>query len=224
MMPQKKNPVVIEVLKASAGDIIGDHTAMLATMRATHFTHSIDATRASLNRSWSILESCLSSATLLKLLIESVNPCEARMRSLSSTNFCTMTDLADFLARRGNVSFREAHHVVGRLVRMALERNIVADGITAGMIAEAASEVLAQPLSCSPEEMAELLDPAKSVGRRVSMGSPGPGEIRRMVDEQREALAAAVRAARDAGHALEAKKKALTQSIAAIAAGAAAEP
>jgi argininosuccinate lyase len=86
IMPQKKNPVVLEVLKANAGAVIGDYIAMLATMRATHFTHSVDATRASLNRAWSILESCQSSATLLKLLIESVIPCEGRMRLLSSTN------------------------------------------------------------------------------------------------------------------------------------------
>ena len=217
IMPQKKNPVVLEVLKANAGEVIGDYVAMLATMRATHFTHSIDATRACLNRAWSIVESCQHSATLLKLLITSVIPCEARMRSLVAANFTTMTDLADFLVRPGNVTFREAHHVVGRLVRTAIERQVPADRITAAMIAEAATRVLGRPLSCSPEEMADILDPAKSVARRVSMGSPAPAEAARMIDEQRKALVDAVRVAQDASDAIEAANKELKRSIAAIA-------
>jgi argininosuccinate lyase len=218
IMPQKKNPVVLEVLKANAGEVIGDYTAMLATMRATHFTHSIDATRSSLNRAWTMIETCRSSAMLQKLLVESVIPCQARMRSLSATNFITMTDLADFLARRDNLTFREAHHVVGHLVRMAIERGIAADRITAAMVAEAATAVLAKPLSCAPEEMAELLDPANSIDRRVSVGSPAPSEIARMIDEQRKALARSVRSASEASRAVEASREALTRSIAALAA------
>ncbi len=221
IMPQKKNPVVIEVVKANAGEVIGDYTAMLSTMRATHFTHSLDATRAPLNRAWSIFELCQSSMTLLRLLVRSVVPCKERMLTLSSTNFSTMTDLADVIAQRCHLSFREAHHIVGGLVRMAVERSISARDITASMIEEAAKKVVVQPVSFSSEEIADILDPAKSIGRRVSGGSPAPAEIEKMISEQRSALAEHKRIAQNNSRALKEKATQLSDSLRALAAEAA---
>lgn len=218
IMPQKKNPVVIEVVKANAGEVIGDYTAMLATMRATHFTHSIDGTRAPLNRAWSIFELCQSSMKLLQLLVRSVIPRQERMLALSSTNFSTMTDLADFIAQRCNLSFREAHHIVGSLVRIAIERNISASGITASMVEEAASKIVARPVSFSSEEIAGLLDPAKSIARRVSAGSPAPAETKKMIGEQRSALAEDSRTVQSASDALGEKRTQLNHLLCVLAA------
>ncbi|MCV9934830.1 argininosuccinate lyase [Boseaceae bacterium BT-24-1] len=184
IMPQKKNPVVLEVLKANAGEVIGDLTAMLATMRASHFTHSIDATRASLNRAWASFETCRASLTLLALIVRTVTPRQERMAALTWANFSTMTDLADMLTQRYGLSFREAHHVVGGVVRSAIEAKVEPAGITPAMVAEAAGKVTASPLDCDAGTLAEAVDPAASLSRRLSAGSPAPGAIEAMLDRE----------------------------------------
>lgn len=224
IMPQKKNPVVIEVLKANAGEIVGDYTAMLATMRSSHFTHSIDATRSSLNRAWSLLELSQSSMTLLKLLVGSVIPRKARMATLCSTNFSTMTDLADFIAQRCELPFREAHHVVGYLVRKAVEQNIPASDVTAAMVGEAVTNVASQSISFDATDIADILDPTKSVTRRVSLGSPAPAQMALMIAEQRNALDQDDRAIDNASQALQAKRVELNRALCALAAETASRP
>lgn len=217
IMPQKKNPVVLEMVRADAGDVIGDYTAMLATMRASHFSHSLDATRAPLNRAWAIFDTCQSSMTLVHLLVRSVVPREQRMLSLTSTNFSTMTDLAETIAQRCGLSFREAHHVVGSLVRTAVERGIAANAITAAMVEEAAAQVGEWRVSFSPEEIALIIDPAKSIARRVSSGSPAPAEATRMIAEQRNTLQLGCVVADEALRALKARRSGLKRLLNALA-------
>lgn len=187
IMPQKKNPVVLEVLKANAGEVIGDLTAMLATMRASHFTHSIDATRASLNRAWTSLETSRASLTLLELIVRTVAPRQERMAYLSRTNFSTMTDLADVLTQRFGLTFREAHHAVGGVVRIAIEGGFSPEEITPAMVAEAAAK-FDSSLAIDNQSLAEAVDPGASLARRRSTGSPAPGEVGRMAERQRELL------------------------------------
>lgn len=221
IMPQKKNPVVMEALKAQAGEVIGDYTAMLATMRGTHFTHSIDATRASLNRAWASFETCTTSLMLLKLLIGSVTPRKARMHDLAATNFSTMTDLAEAMAQRGDISFREAHHIVGRLVRDASERNIAANAITSAMIDDAAMATTGRAAAFDPQEIASILDPAESVARRVSAGSPAPSETARMIAARQKDLADDRAGAARMSLALATAREELSHAIRALVAKAA---
>ena len=218
IMPQKKNPVVLEVLKANAGEVIGDLTTMLATMRASHFTHSIDATRASLNRAWASFETCRASLTLLALIVRTVTPRRERMAALSWANFSTMTDLADMLTQRYGLSFREAHHVVGGVVRTAIEAKVEPAGITPAMAAEAAGKVTASPLSCDAGTLAEAVDPAASLSRRLSAGSPAPREIEAMLDGEYETLARDEAAIAASAVAIRETRQALRQSIQGLAA------
>lgn len=216
IMPQKKNPVVIEALKANAGEVVGDYAAMLATMRATHFTHSIDATRSSLNRAWTLLDTCVSSLTLLRLLVSAVVPRTRRMHDLTAGNFSTMTDLADFIVQRCGLSFREAHHVVGRLSRQAAEDGLAADEVTAAMVENAVEAVLGRKLGFDPAEIADVLDPKKSVERRISQGAPAPAEVKRLAATQRQLLARDEEDARNAASTLADKTARLRQAAGAL--------
>ena len=101
-----------------------------------------------------------------------------KLAEASSAESLVATDLAEWLVERG-MPFREAHAVVGKVVRDAL-----ADGTP-----------LVQVVASHPQlgnEAASLFDPGVSVGRRRSPGAAGPAAS----SEQSEKLAAAVRAAR----------------------------
>lgn len=207
IMPQKKNPVVLEVLKANAGEVIGDLTALLTTMRASHFTHSIDATRASLNRAWSSFETSRASLTLLALAIRSVAPRADRMAQLSRSNFSTMTDLAELLTQSFGLSFREGHHAVGSIVRTALADRISSNEITPRMVSEALNKLGDEAPTIDQQWLAGALEPASSLARRLSAGSPATGNVHSMLErlaadlDRDEATIAEARRAIQAGRA-----------------------
>jgi argininosuccinate lyase len=87
-------------------------------------------------------------------------------------DFSTATDLADFLATNGT-PFRQAHELVGKIVRSCSERGCTLEGLTAEMLAEIAPEVPAAALS--------VLQPAESVRRRESYGAPGPNAMKTQI-------------------------------------------
>jgi argininosuccinate lyase len=92
-----------------------------------------------------------------------------RMRAALDRGHVCATDLADFLVFRG-VPFREAHHVVGAVVRAAEERGIPIGELSPELLA-AAHPALAGP------ELAAVLDPARAVERRSLVGGPAKARV-----------------------------------------------
>lgn len=193
IMPQKKNPVVLEYLRGKTGHLIGLTAAAFSTVKSTHFTHSGDSSRESTRTCWESCEEALKALELMRLLVEQVEPDRDRMLSHAAEDFSAVTDLADLLVRKGGISFRDAHHVIGAVVRNALDRGIPAHGISVEMINATASEQLGRPISLQPADVGQCLDPAANVAARQSYGGPAPAQVLRHVEEQRLALDAKAR-------------------------------
>lgn len=124
-------------------------------------------------------------------MVDAAQPNRARMLSLAERNFSTATDLADAMVRESGLSFRDAHHVAGSVVRMAMDQGLGANDITSAMIDQAAREVVGTPLGMAPATIASCLDPTQVVVARRTVGGPAPQEVRRRAGELRKTLAAA---------------------------------
>jgi argininosuccinate lyase len=185
IMPQKKNPVVLEHLRGKTGYLIGLTSAIFSTVKSAHFTHHGDSSRESTRGCWESCEEALKSLELMKLLVENVEPDQARMMSRAAVDFSTVTDLADLLVRKANVSFRDAHHIIGAVVRDALDRGIPANEITPEMINSTASEQLGRQVSLQKSDLGECMDPVSNVAARRSHGGPSPQRVLEHIDEQR---------------------------------------
>ena len=101
-------------------------------------------------------------------LITTLKVKKERMLRAVRGDFSTATDLADYLARRG-LPFREAHAVVGRLVRSALEQGRVLEDLT-----------LADLKSVSPlfdSDALEVVKVESSVAARTSRGGTAPSQV-----------------------------------------------
>ena len=179
-MPQKKNPVVMEFLKATSGENIGSLVSVLSTMRASHFTNSIDGVRASTAGAWQLLETTVRSLVIARLMVAASTPNRENMLRQVRRNFSTLTDVADLLVRDCGVTFREAHHVAGAAVRIALDRGLDSSKIDHTVLERAALEVLGRAISISPEQAVSSSDPQLSILQRKSMGAASPGEIGRL--------------------------------------------
>lgn len=189
IMPQKKNPAVLEYLRGKTGHLIGLTSAALSTVKSTHFTHSGDSSRESTRTCWESCEEALKALELMQLLVEQVAPNRDRMAARAADDFSTVTDLADLLVRRADASFRDAHHIIGAVVRQALEAGLPARAITPAMITSAAAEQLGRPVTLDEADIAACLDPVRNVAARQSLGGPAPQSVRARLAEQRARLA-----------------------------------
>ncbi len=188
IMPQKKNPAVLEYLRGKTGHVIGLTTAALSTVKSTHFTHSGDSSRESTRTCWEACDETVKCLALIQLLVEKVEPNRARMAARAAEDFSTVTDLADLLVRQADASFRDAHHIIGAVVRQALEAGIPAHGITSAMIHDAAREQLGRAVTLGDDDIAACLDPVRNVAARVSPGGPAPAGVRAHIAAQRGEL------------------------------------
>lgn len=182
IMPQKKNPVAVEYLKASSGEVIGGLTATFAILKGGHFSHAGDTGRSSLAPLWPTLRLAGNALTITRLVAEKIEPCVETMRQRAGAGFSTATDLADCLVREGRLSFRQAHHIVADLVRNALERGLKPDEIEYGDALAAIERELGHPLAISEEAIMQALDPGRSIEARRSVGAASPDETRRMIE------------------------------------------
>ena len=128
IMPQKKNPDSMELVRGKSGRVFGHLTSLLATMKGLPLAYNKDMQedKEALFDTVDTVNACLSiSATVLRNL--RVN--ETRAFAASSHGYLNATELADYLARKG-MPFREAHETVGRVVMHAIERDCELDGLS----------------------------------------------------------------------------------------------
>lgn len=219
IMPQKKNPAVLEYLRGKTGHLIGLTAAALATVKSTHFTHSGDSSRESTRTCWEACEEALKSLELMKLLVVRVEPNRQRMAARAAEDFSTVTDLADLLVRRAGASFRDAHHVIGAVVRNALDLGVPAKDITAEMIRAAAVQELGREIQLQENDIEACLDPVRNVAARLSQGGPAPSLVLRHIGEQKvllgkrsRVIAATAKRLGDARELLQQRVQALASS------------
>jgi len=191
IMPQKKNPVVLEYLKGKGGHMIGLLTASLAALKGSHFTHSGDGNRESMRGFWEAADECKRCVALLRLVLTHATPQAGHMLARARRDFSMATDLADTLVRSAGMSFREAHHVVGAVVRDALDRHLPANEIDSAMVDAAALRHTGRAVHLSPEAVARSLDPECSVAARTAAGGPSPVLVQAQVLAQQADLFAA---------------------------------
>jgi argininosuccinate lyase len=185
MLPQKKNPDIAELARGKAGRIIGDLTGFLATMKGLPLSYNRDYQEDK--------EPLFDAVDQVRLALRAVTGMIAtatfvteRMQAAADAETTAATDLAEWLVQRGT-PFRDAHAVVGALVRRTL----------AG---EASLRDLVAADPALGPDAAALVAPGVSVRRRTTPGGAGPGPVaeqlerfRRRVGELRAAVADDVR-------------------------------
>jgi argininosuccinate lyase len=189
IMPQKKNPVVLESLKGKAGHLTGLLAGALATVKGVNFTHTGDGNRETMRGFYESADETLRIFKLLALVLRTAQPNAAAMLERARNDFCTATDLADALVRERGLSFREAHHVVGAVVRAAMDAKIPAHEITSAMVDAACESQIGRAVNLGDDAVRRSLDPAITTFERTQGGGPAPQLVRARVRELQRQLA-----------------------------------
>lgn len=128
IMPQKKNPDVAELVRAKAGRVFGHLIALLTTLKALPLTYNRDLQedKEGLFNTVDILKMSLQ---VFQGMLSTLKINAERMEEATKKNFLNATDLADYLVKKG-LSFRQAHELVGRIVKTCLEKGNTLEDLT----------------------------------------------------------------------------------------------
>ncbi len=175
IMPQKRNPDAAELVRGKTGRIVGDLAALLITLKGLALSYAKDM-QEDKEPAFDALDQLSVCLKACAGMVAAMTVDDTRMSERAGDGFSTATDLADWLVQALDMPFREAHGVVGRIVRLAED---------AGVGLEAME--LATMQSVEPGITAAVFDvltPPRSVASRTSQGGTAPARVR-------EALAAA---------------------------------
>lgn len=178
IMPQKKNPVVLEKTRTEASNTIGAANSALVHLKGAPYGDVREVAKYVFLPFFEHSTEVVRSLRLLTAVVDTMTVNEERMLEDATESFCTTTELADTLVREADLTFRQAHTVVARLVRDATEAGKSAVDIDRDDLAAAARETLDRPVDLSSEALAAALDPETNVQRRAVVGGTAPEQTR----------------------------------------------
>ena len=205
IMPQKKNPVVLEHLKGRAAAVIGQMMTAMMNARAVNFSHTGDGSRETVRALWTAGREGLDCLRLLELAMRTATPNAALMLRRATADFASATELADALVKHADLSFRDAHHVVGAVVRDAMDRGLPANEMSGAMLQAAAVAQIGRSVTLPDDVVRDCLDPVRSLRARTLTGGPAPDAVRKSI--------AALRADLDRSRAVNAERKAAIAAV-----------
>jgi len=181
LMPQKKNPDAAELLRAKAPRVVSRLVGVHGMLHGLPLTYNKDLQedKEPLFDAIDTLELCLSVAAAM---LGSISFDRGRMAAAAADEFLAATDVADLLVRQG-LPFREAHGVVGGLVRGALERGRALSELSAAELEELAPQLDGAGLS-------ELLRGDAPLESKRSAGGTSLERVHEQIEQARQALGA----------------------------------
>lgn len=128
LMPQKKNPDAMELVRGKAARVFGHHNALLVLLKGLPLAYNKDL-QEDKEAVFDTFDTALASLQTTRLVIENITLRTERMKAAAQEGYMNATELADYLVRRG-MPFRTAHDTTGQIVRRAIERGCEIDALT----------------------------------------------------------------------------------------------
>ncbi|KAL7507717.1 hypothetical protein ACHAXN_004864 [Cyclotella atomus] len=172
LMPQKKNPDALELLRGKAGIALGRSVGLMATLKGLPraYNKDLQEDKVPLFDAVDTVKDCLAIATGVIVTMKP-NP-KMLMKALCPEMLAT--DLADYLVRKG-VPFRETHHISGACVRLAEEMDVSIDTLT--------MEQLTKIDSRFGEDVMKVWDYEVSVERKSSIGGTAKARVIEQIEK-----------------------------------------
>lgn len=179
IMPQKKNPDMAELIRGKTGRVYGNLFSLLTTLKGLPLAYNKDM-QEDKEGMFDTVETVKGSLNIFAGMIETMAVNVERMEKAVHNDFSNATELADYLATKG-MPFRQAHEVVGKLVLVAIQKDVFLLDLPFSDYQEA-SELF-------EEDIYEVLNPKTVVARRNSAGGTGFEQVKVSLEKAKELLA-----------------------------------
>ena len=183
IMPQKMNPCSLEYAKGKTGSVIGLAAGSMATLKDSPYTNTVEAFEA-LTLYWDCLTQTKVGFDMLKQTIKYTTVNKKRAYENAATNYCTVTGLADFMVQKFGISFKNAHDIVGDALAILDEKGENIKNLTCDLVKSCCKKYLGDELPITEEEVDMVLDPAKNVQSKVSVGGPQKSSVLAMIEHE----------------------------------------
>jgi len=170
LMPQKKNPDSMELVRGKAGRVFGDLMGLLTTLKGLPLAYNKDM-QEDKEAVFDAFDTVSASLRVTATVLRNIGVNKERAAAAASSGYMNATELADYLVRKG-MPFREAHEVVGKIVMRAIEAGKELEEMDLGEFSELIKE-----------DVYEVLSVESTLGAKCAVG----GTARANVDEALEA-------------------------------------
>jgi len=180
LMPQKKNPDSMELVRGKVGRVYGHLTALLTTMKGLPLAYNKDM-QEDKEAIFDTVDTVLGCLNVSATVLRNLRVKELRARAAATEGYLNATELADYLARKG-MPFRQAHEMVGRIVMQAIDMRRELNNLS-----------LDELKSFSPlieDDVFGALSLEATLATKAQIGGTAPDRVREALREAKEKLAA----------------------------------
>lgn len=184
IMPQKKNPDILELVRGRCGTVIGHMVAAFTIIKGLPYSYNSDLQEVTpqLLRSFEISRGSL---RIMAGAVSTLKINKKEMARKSTLGFTTATEIADTIVRTTGLPFRTAHGIVGRLARGSGDPSMAdVDEASTAMIGKKLSK-----MGLTKKMLEEAKDPVMNVERRKVPGGPAKVAVMKKLDAEKKKLA-----------------------------------
>jgi argininosuccinate lyase len=180
LMPQKKNPDSMELVRGKAARVFGHNISLLTMLKGLPLAYNKDMQedKEAVFDTFDTTSNCLD---VTSLVLRNIKLREERMRTAASGGHMNATELADYLVRKG-MPFREAHETVGRIVMVAIERGVELQELSLEDLR------LIAPAIDIDIDIVAALSLAKTLETKAQMGGTSPARVAEALTAARQVL------------------------------------
>jgi argininosuccinate lyase len=176
IMPQKRNPDAAELVRAKTGRLLGAFNALFVVMKGLPLAYAKD-TQEDKEHVFDAVDTLQLMIAAMTGMVADMAPNKTALTAALAKGFITATDLADWLVRAANVPFREAHHITGKIVRLAEAKNCALDKLSLTEMKTVDARITQGVFS--------VLKAENAVKSRTSFGGTAPVMVKKAVQAAR---------------------------------------
>jgi argininosuccinate lyase len=187
IMPQKKNPSTLELVRGKAAEVYGCLSELASMVKGVNSGYHQDLQQTKIPL-WRCLETTRTSLEVMTGIVSTLGVNKVRMRERMRGSFVVAVELAETLVMEAGLSFRESYKLVASLVREFSEKGADISDLTSAGLEEKAVEVLGKGVRINEAALKQSTDPESCLERRRSLGSPRPENVKEALKDRRRHL------------------------------------
>ena len=180
MMPQKKNPDILELIRGKTGRIYGNLMSLLTVMKGLPLTYNKDM-QEDKEPLFDTVDTVEKSLTIFSKLLKEIDFKKQNLKKAVKKGYLVATDIADYLVNKG-MTFRKAHGIVGKMVLAAQEKNKELNQLDLNEMKLFSALI--------EDDIYPWLDPESCIERRNIHGGTGPESVKKALKRAKEEMKA----------------------------------
>ncbi|KAA5966711.1 MULTISPECIES: argininosuccinate lyase [Pantoea] len=179
LMPQKKNPDALELIRGKCGRVQGALTGMMMTLKGLPLAYNKDM-QEDKEGLFDALDTWLDCLHMSVLVLDGLQVKRPRCQEAAEQGYANSTELADYLVAKG-VPFREAHHIVGEVVVAAIGQGVALEALSLAQLQQFSAVI--------DDDVYPILALQSCLDKRNAQGGVSPQQVARAIGEAKQRLA-----------------------------------